>query len=96
MEFVAEVLEGYPKFLEEKHLHMLWGVITSQWGLEILKNLDAETVSLARIIVAYGQEFIENKKLLLEPEKAHHQQVLCKTFFAPGYYRCFWHATERC
>lgn len=78
MEFVADVLEGYPKFFEEKHLHMLWSVITSPWGLEILKNCDAETVSLARIIVAYGQELIEMKRLYHEPENAHHHQVLCK------------------
>lgn len=78
MDFVTEVLESYPKFFEEKHMHMLWSAITSQWGLEILKNLDAETVSLARIIVAYGQELIETKKLYQEPDNPHNQQVLCK------------------
>lgn len=78
MEHIATILEGYPKFFEEKHLHMLWGIITSQWGLEILKNLDAETVSLARIIVAYGSELVETKKLYQEPDNGHYQQVLCK------------------
>jgi hypothetical protein len=78
MDIVAEVLETYPKFFEEKHLHMLWSAITSQWGLEILKKCDAETVSLARIIVAYANELIESKKLYQEPENPHHQQVLCE------------------
>ncbi|PSN71577.1 hypothetical protein BS50DRAFT_585056 [Corynespora cassiicola Philippines] len=76
MELVAEVLEGYPAFFEEKHLRMLWSAITGQWGLEILKNLDAETVSLSRIVVAYGQILLESKKLYLEPEDAHHQQAI--------------------
>ncbi|KAL1608405.1 member of the karyopherin-beta [Paraconiothyrium brasiliense] len=75
MEHIANVLEGYPKFFEEKHLHMLWTIITSQWGLDILKNLDAETVSLARIIVGYGTELVETKKLYQEPDHPHHQQV---------------------
>ncbi|KAF1971854.1 ARM repeat-containing protein [Bimuria novae-zelandiae CBS 107.79] len=76
MEFVADVLEGYPKFFDEKDMHMLWAIITSQWGLDILKDLDAETVSLARIIVGYGTELVETKKLYQEPENAHYQQVL--------------------
>ncbi|KAL5434330.1 hypothetical protein PMIN06_011416 [Paraphaeosphaeria minitans] len=75
MEHIATILEGYPKFFEEEHLYMLWGLITSQWGLEILKNLDAETVSLARIIVAYGSELVETKKLYQEPDNGHCQQV---------------------
>jgi hypothetical protein len=78
MEHIATILEGYPKFFEEKHLHMLWDIITSQWGLDILKDLDAETVSLARIIVAYGSELVETKKLYQEPDNLHHQQVSCK------------------
>jgi hypothetical protein len=78
MELIAEVLELYPKFLEESHQRMLWSAITSTWGVEILKNLDAETVSLARIIVAYGQILLESKKLYKEPDDAHHQQVTCK------------------
>lgn len=78
MDFVADVLEGYPKFFEEKHQHMLWTIITSQWGLDILKNLDAETVSLARIIVGYGTELVESKKLYQDPGNSHHQQVLCE------------------
>ncbi|KAJ4302934.1 member of the karyopherin-beta [Kalmusia sp. IMI 367209] len=76
MGFIADVLEGYPKFFEENHLHILWSAITSQWGLEILKTLDAETVALARIIVAYGTQLVETKKLYQEPDNAHHQQVL--------------------
>ncbi|PVI02736.1 ARM repeat-containing protein [Periconia macrospinosa] len=76
MEFVAEVLESYPKFFEVQHQHMLWSAITSQWGLDILKNCDPETVSLARIIVAYASELIESKKLYREPDNPHHQQVL--------------------
>lgn len=78
MEVIAEVLESYPSFFEPKHQEMLWSVVTGQWGLEILKTLDAETVSLARIIVAYGQELIESKKLYQQPENPHHQQVLCR------------------
>jgi hypothetical protein len=80
MEFVADVLEGYPKFFEETHLLVLWSAITSQWGYDILQNCDAETVSLARIIVAYAQELVENKKLYREPDNPHHQQVICKSF----------------
>lgn len=79
MEFIADVLEGYPKFFEEKHLHLLWSAITSQWGLDILKTLDAETVALARIIVGYGTELVETKKLYQEPDNAYHRQVLCKS-----------------
>jgi hypothetical protein len=78
MEFVADVLEGYPKFFEEKHLIVLWTAITSPWGHEILQNCDAETVSLARIIVAYGQELTETKRIFQEPDSPHHQQVICK------------------
>lgn len=80
MDFVAEVLESYPKYFELKHQQMLWSAITSQWGLDILKNCDPETVSLARIIVAYASELIETKKLYREPENPHHQQVLCELF----------------
>lgn len=79
MELVAEVLENFPKFFEPKQQEMLWSAITSQWGLDILKNLDAETVSLARIIVAYGQILLESKVLFIEPDNTHHQQVLCET-----------------
>lgn len=78
MEFVADVLEGYPKFFEKKQLLVLWSAITSQWGYEILQNCDAETVALARIIVAYGQELIETKVLYQEPDDPHHQQVMCE------------------
>ncbi|KAF2008848.1 ARM repeat-containing protein [Aaosphaeria arxii CBS 175.79] len=76
METVAEILENYPKFFETKHLNLLWSAIMSPWGIEILKNLDAETVSLARIIVAYGQILLESKKLFQEHENEHHQQVM--------------------
>ena len=78
MELIAEVLENFPKFFEEKQQGLLWSAVTSQWGLEILKNLDAETVSLARIIVAYGQILLEAKSLYQDPDSAHHQQVMCK------------------
>jgi hypothetical protein len=76
MEFVADVLEDYPKFLEQHHRQALWTIISGQWGLEILKNLDAETASLARIFVAYGQDLIEAKSLYQQPNDPHHQQVL--------------------
>jgi hypothetical protein len=55
MELIAEVLENYPKFFEKKHQDMLWAAVSGPWGLEILNSLDPETVSLSRIIVAYGQ-----------------------------------------
>jgi len=77
MELVAEVLENYPKFFEAKHLEMLWSAISGPWGLEILQNSDAETVSLARIIVAYGQSLLESKDLYKFPNISHNQQVLC-------------------
>jgi hypothetical protein len=79
MELVAEVLENYPTFFEAKHQEMLWSAISGTWGLEILKNADAETVSLARIIVAYGQILLESKVILNQPENPHHQQVICKS-----------------
>jgi hypothetical protein len=81
MELVAEVLENFPKFFEKKQQEMLWSAITSQWGLDILKNLDAETVSLARIVVAYGQILLESRLLFTEPGNDHHQQVMCKLEF---------------
>ncbi|KAH7087761.1 armadillo-type protein, partial [Paraphoma chrysanthemicola] len=76
MELVAEVLENYPKFFESKHQDMLWSAIAGPWGLEILKNSDAETVSLARIIVAYGQNLLDSKDLYKFPHLSHNQQVL--------------------
>ena len=80
MELVAEVLENYPKFFESQHLEMLWSAIAGPWGLEILQNSDAETVSLARIIVAYGQSLLDSKDLYKFPNLSHNQQVLCKCF----------------
>lgn len=76
MDLVAEVLENFPSFLETKHQQLLWAAIMSPWGLEILKNLDAETTSLARIIVAYGQILLDSRKLFLEPDSPHHQEVM--------------------
>ncbi|KAH7348156.1 armadillo-type protein [Pyrenochaeta sp. MPI-SDFR-AT-0127] len=76
MELVAEVLENYPTFFEAKHREMLWSAIAGPWGLEILKNSDAETVSLARIIVAYGQILLDSRVLYKDPENLHHQQVM--------------------
>ena len=78
MDLVAEVLENYPSFFEAKHQEMLWSAIAGPWGLEILREQDAETVSLARIIVAYGQILLESKTLYKEHETAHNQQVMCK------------------
>ena len=80
MELVAEVLENYPTFLEAKHQEMLWSAIAGPWGLEILEKADAETVSLARIIVAYGQILLDTKVIYQEPNNAHNQQILCKYF----------------
>lgn len=77
MEFIADILENYPKFFEAKHQDMLWSAIAGPWGLEILKNSDAETVSLARIIVAYGASLLESKDLYKFPNISHNQQVLC-------------------
>ncbi|KAF2474327.1 ARM repeat-containing protein [Lindgomyces ingoldianus] len=76
MELVAEVLENYPNFFEPKQQEMLWSAIMSPWGMDILKNLDAETVSLARIIVAYGQILLNARILYREPDITHHQQVM--------------------
>ncbi|ORY16085.1 armadillo-type protein [Clohesyomyces aquaticus] len=76
MDLVAEVLENYPKFFDLKQQEMLWAAIMSPWGMEILKNLDAETVSLARIIVTYGQILLDARILYREPDNAHHQQVM--------------------
>lgn len=81
MELVAEVLENYPEFFLAKHQEMLWSAIAGPWGLEILKNSDAETVSLARIIVAYGQILLEAKVIFQQPENPHHQQVMGKYYF---------------
>ncbi|KAF2263831.1 ARM repeat-containing protein [Lojkania enalia] len=76
MELVADLLENHPKFLEPKQQVLLWSAITSPWGIEILKNLDAETASLARIIVAYGQILLESKQLYQEPDNSHYEQVI--------------------
>ncbi|KAF2715077.1 ARM repeat-containing protein [Pleomassaria siparia CBS 279.74] len=76
MELIAEVLENYPSFFEPKELEALWSAITSPWGIEILKNLDAETVSLARIVVAYGQILLDSTILYTEPDNDRHQQVM--------------------
>ncbi|KAJ4402277.1 member of the karyopherin-beta [Didymella pomorum] len=76
MDLVAEVLENYPSFFEAKHQEMLWSAIAGPWGLDILREQDAETVSLARIIVAYGQILLESKALYKEHETAHNQQVM--------------------
>ncbi|KAJ4311563.1 member of the karyopherin-beta [Neodidymelliopsis sp. IMI 364377] len=76
MDLVAEVLENYPTFFETKHQEMLWSAIAGPWGLEILRDLDAETVSLARIIVAYGQILLDSKVLYREHETAHNRQVM--------------------
>jgi hypothetical protein len=70
MEFIADILENYPKFFEPKHREMLWSAI--------LKNSDAETVSLARIIVAFGTSLLESKDLYKFPHISHNQQVLCQ------------------
>lgn len=83
MDLVAEVLENYPTFFEAKHLDMLWSAIAGPWGLEILRDLDAETVSLARIIVAYGQILLDSKSLYKEHETVHNQQVMCKFIPCP-------------
>jgi hypothetical protein len=79
MELIAEVLESYPKFFEKKHLDLLWSAITGPWGMEIMKNLDAETVSLARIIVAYAEIPLESGRLYQEPDDPHHQEIMCKS-----------------
>ncbi|KAL5121783.1 member of the karyopherin-beta [Pleosporales sp. CAS-2024a] len=76
MEFIADILENYPKFFEAKHQEMLWSSIAGPWGLEILKNSDAETVSLARIIVAFGTTLLESKDLYKFPDISYHRQVL--------------------
>lgn len=78
MDLVAEVLENFPKFFEAKHQEMLWSAIAGPWGLEILQNSDAETVSLARIIVAYGQILLESKDIYKFPKLSHNGQVLSK------------------
>jgi hypothetical protein len=79
MEFIADILENYPKFFEAKHQDMLWSAIAGPWGIEILKNSDAETVSLARIIVAFGTTLLESKDLYKFPNISHNQQVLCES-----------------
>lgn len=84
MEFVADILENYPKFFEAKHQDMLWSAIAGPWGLEILKSSDAETVSLARIIVAYGASLLESKDLYKFPNISHNQQVLCECSLVAG------------
>lgn len=76
MDLVAEVLENYPTFFEAKHQEMLWSAIAGPWGLEILREQDAETVSLARIIVAYGQILLDAKSLYREYDTTHNRQVM--------------------
>lgn len=76
MDLIAEILENYPKFFELKQQELIWSVITGSWGMEILKNLDAETAMLARIIVAYAQIPLNSKDLILEPNSVRNQQVM--------------------
>jgi hypothetical protein len=76
MELIAEVLENYPRFFESKHQEMLWSAIAGPWGIEILNSLDAETVSLSRIVVAYGQILLDSKVLYQQPDDPHHRQVM--------------------
>ncbi|KAF1998896.1 hypothetical protein P154DRAFT_438214 [Amniculicola lignicola CBS 123094] len=78
MELTADILENYPNFFEERHQKLLWSAITSQWGMDILQNLDAETVSLARIIVAYGSILLElrDKSFFKDPSNSHYQEVM--------------------
>ena len=94
MELVAEVLENYPTFFEAKHQEMLWSAICGPWGLEILKNADAETVSLARIIVAYGQILLDSKVIFKQPENAQHQQVICKSSSPARAFTVIWLAAN--
>jgi hypothetical protein len=81
MDLIAEVLECYSAFFEGKHLDMLWKAIMSPWGVDILRNFDAESVQLARIIVAYAHILLNTKALYKEPDTAHHQQVMCESIF---------------
>lgn len=78
MDLMAEILENYPGFFEPNHLEMLWKAIMSPWGVDILRNFDAESVQLARIIVAYAHILLYSKALYQEPDTDHHQQVICK------------------
>jgi hypothetical protein len=76
MDLIAEILENYPGFFEPKHLEMLWKAIMSPWGVDILRNFDAESVLLARIIVAYAHILLYSKVLYQEPDTTHNQQVI--------------------
>jgi hypothetical protein len=78
MGFVSTVFEMYAHFFEAKHRDMLWAAITGPWGMGILQNLDAETVKLASIIVAYGDALLGAKRLYQEPDDPHHREVMCK------------------
>lgn len=78
MDFIAEILETFPAFLEVGQLETLWKAITSPWGVEILRNFDAESVQLARIIVAYAHTLLNSKALYKEPDAERHQQVMGK------------------
>jgi len=78
MDLIAEILENYPAFFEQPQLEMLWKSISSPWGVEILRSFDAESVQLARIIVAYAQTFLTSKVLYNQPDFERHQQIMCK------------------
>jgi hypothetical protein len=79
MEFVSDIFELYPYFFEAKERQSLWSAITSSWGINILQGLDAESVKLATIIVAYGNVLLD-ANMYQEPDDPHHGEVMCKYY----------------
>jgi hypothetical protein len=76
MDLFSDILEEYPKFFESAHMEMLWSEITSPWGIEILKDFDAETLGFARLVIAFGQVLLNSGRLYKEPQDVQCQQVM--------------------
>lgn len=76
MELFAELLENYPKFFEPVHQEKLWAEITSEWGVQIIHDFDAETVTLARMIIAYAQTLLDSGRLYTQPDDPKYKEVI--------------------
>lgn len=76
MDLFSDILEEYSKFFEPAHMEILWSEITSPWGIEILKGFDAETLTFARLVIAFGQVLLNSGRLYKEPQDVQCQQVM--------------------
>ncbi|OCK81775.1 hypothetical protein K432DRAFT_7196 [Lepidopterella palustris CBS 459.81] len=76
IEVFSDILEDYPKFFTPRHQEQIWAEIMSPWGVEIFKNFDDETLTLARLVIAYAQLLLNSGRLYKDTEDSQCQQVL--------------------